>query len=195
MNPDAERLIELAIRPLASDAELSLAARSELGKIIELHAADQPVAIAEAAGSLARADKHPHRGRWRLLLYLLTLLVSLPLIIHTVRQVAVTSGFVQLISRSFYNSPAPRKITDLGSSQQLLLYGDTKAKNASDRWKPLWESEPGNPILLAEYAGGYIKDHTYLSPEILTVAERIDPDNGWFLALSVAGNAEAAVKR
>ena len=54
MNPDAERLIELAIRPLASDAELSLAARSELGKIIELHAADHPVAIVEAADSQAK---------------------------------------------------------------------------------------------------------------------------------------------
>ena len=120
MNPDAERLIKLAIRPLASDAELSLAARAELGKIIELHAAEQPAAIAEAADSLARADKHPHRGRGRLLLYLVTLLVSLPLIIHTVRQVAVTSGFVKLISQSFLNSHAPRKITNLDSSQQLL---------------------------------------------------------------------------
>lgn len=195
MNPDAARLIELAIRPLASDAELSLAAKSELGKSIELHAADQPTAIAEAADSLARADKHPLRGRWRLLLYLVTLLVSMPLIIHTVRQVAVTSGLVKLISQSSLNSPASRKITNLDSSQQLLLYGDTKAKNASDRWKPLWESEPGNPMFLAEYAGGSIKDHTYLSPEILTVAERIDPDNGWFLAFSAAANAEAAVKR
>lgn len=194
MNPEAERLIDLATRPLADNAELRLSAEAELRKSLEAHAADRPDAIKEAADSLAHADLHPKRGRWKVALYVVMLLVSLPLIAHTARQIYRSAGIRNLISAGG-SAAAPGKIPNLGPAQSLLLYGDERATNEADRWKPLWDSEPENPTYLAVYAAAYFKDHDKLSPEILAAAERIDPDNGWFLALAAAANAEDAVKR
>lgn len=197
MNPEAERLIDLSIRPLADNAELHLVAEAELRKAIEVHAADRPEALTEAADSLVRADKYPKRGRWKMALYLLTLLISLPLITHTAKQIYRSSGIGNLISpfSASGSRPVTKKIPHLDPAQNLLLYGAEGATNEPDRWKPLWESEPENPAYLAEYAAAYFKAHKELSPEILAAAERIDPDNGWFLALAAAGNAEGAVVR
>lgn len=195
MNSEAERLIELAVRPLADNCELRLVAESELRKCIEAHAADQPEAVAQAADSLDRADLHPHRDRWRIALYLVTLVVSLPLISHTVRQVAQSAVFGKMATALSSNIAVPGKIPNLHPDQYLLLYGDARAGTGSDRWKPLWESEPENPAYLAEYAGNYFKEHENLSPEILAAAENIDPNNGWFLAFAAVTNADSAVKR
>ncbi|HEX7260880.1 MAG TPA: hypothetical protein VF258_03615, partial [Luteolibacter sp.] len=197
MNPEAKRLIDLATRPLASNAELRLAAEAELRKALEANAANRPEAITEAADSLARADQYPKRGRWKLALYLLTLLISLPLIVHATRQISRAAGVRDLyIPFSPTGSLAtPPKIQNLNPAQNLLLYGDERAGNGPNRWKPLWESEPDNPAYLAKYAAEYFEENKKLSPEILAAAERIDPDNGWFLALAAAGNANDAVVR
>jgi hypothetical protein len=195
MNSEVDRLIELVVRPLADNSELRLVAEAELRKSIEAHEADRPGAAAEAADSLARADLHPHRGRWRIALYLLTLLVSLPLISHTVRQVVQSSVVGKMATSLFSYVAVPGKIPNLHPAQQLLLYGDARAGTGSARWRSLWESEPENPAYLAEYAGSYFKEHKNLSPEILAAAENIDPDNGWFLAFAAATDADTAVKR
>lgn len=197
MNPEAERLIDLATRPLADNAELRLTAETELRKSVERHAAERPEAVKEAVESLERADGRPNRGRWRIALYLVTLLVSLPLVFHTARQLARAVGIARLVSSiaPTGSAAAPPKVGNLSPAQQLLLYGDEKAGNSADRWKPLWDREPGDPVYLAVYAGAYFRQHGNLSPEILAAAERIDPDNGWFLAMQASAYAERAVVR
>lgn len=195
MESKIERLIALAIRPLEGNAEFRLSAETELRKAIEAHAADRPKVITEAADSLARADLHPHRGRWPIALYLLTLVVSLPLISDTATQFYRSPWIKSLVSPSSTRVPASLQTPKLSPAQNLLLNGDAHATNAADRWKPLWESDPNNPVYLAVYAGGYFRVHDKLSPEILATAARIDPDNGWFLAMAAAANADAAVKR
>lgn len=196
MESETERLIDLAIRPLEKNAELQLAVETELRNAVKVHAADSPGAITEAADSLARADQHPHRRRWRMALYLLTLFVPLPLFTtNAVRPFYHLSGIKSLISPTSARVPASWKPPKLSPAQSLLLNGNQQATNEADRWKSLWESDPNNPVYLAVYAGGYFRVHDKLSPEILATAERIDPDNGWFLAMAAAANADDAVKR
>lgn len=195
VNLEVERLIGLATRPLVDNSELRLVAEVELRKAIEAHEADRPGAAAEAADSLARADLHPHRGRWRIALYLLTLLVSLPLISQTVSQVMQSAGIGKIFTSLFSYVAVHGKISNLDARQSLLLYGDDRAGTYSGRWKPLWESDPENPAFLAEYAGNYFSEHKKLSPEILAAAEKVDPDNGWFLAFAAATDADAVVRR
>jgi hypothetical protein len=193
MTTDTERFIELAIRPLDDNAELLLSAEAELRKSIEAHTADRPAALSEALESLVCADRHPKWRHWRLVIYVLTLLVSIPLLVHTVKQMIDIRGAMRLISSMSGGGFSPTEIPNLTPEQKLLLYGDTFAVNRSDRWKPLWEKHPENPAYLAEYAAAYHKDHDELSPEILAAVEKIDADNGWFTALVAGGVADGVV--
>ncbi len=196
MPPEAERLIDLATRPLANNAELQLTAASELRREIEANAAT-PEDLAEAADSLARADQHPRRRYWRAALYLTTLVVSVPMLVHSMRQALGFSYVQELISPQF-GSSGPLGETmkwNFSPQQKLLLLGDDNSTNRSDRWKPLWDSEPENPAYLAQYAAAFFSDHKQFSPEILDAAARIDPDNGWFMALAAGGAAEGAVAK
>ncbi|MEX1116258.1 MAG: hypothetical protein WEB53_13475 [Akkermansiaceae bacterium] len=72
MLTEAKRLIELATRPLAGNAKLLLAAETELGNALAVHAADRPEAVAAAAAVLTRADRHPLRRHWKVALVALT---------------------------------------------------------------------------------------------------------------------------
>ena len=192
VNPEAERLIDLATRPLADNAELHLAADDGLRKSLEVHAVNRPEAITEAADSLAIADLHPNRHRWRIALLVITAVVSLPLLAHTawhfyaIRDLA---GITALCDSSLRKNP------NLSPQEKLLLFGATDASEPTDQWKPLWESGPDQPAYLAEYALAHHREYGKLSPEILTEAERIDPDNGWFPALAAAGIAKEAVTK
>lgn len=58
MQPEARRFIDLEIRPYEGEPEL----RQEV----------------EAADTLTKADSHPHRRKWRIALYLIKLMLSLP---------------------------------------------------------------------------------------------------------------------
>ncbi|HEX7260694.1 MAG TPA: hypothetical protein VF258_02675, partial [Luteolibacter sp.] len=83
----------------------------------------------------------------------------------------------------------------LTTPQKLLLLGDGSAPNETDRWKPLWQSDPGNPAYFMEYAMAYCRDHNKLSPEILETAARIDADNAWYPAIEAAAKAKTALKK
>jgi hypothetical protein len=191
MHPDARRFIELSTRPLEREPEIRQA-EAELEKAIEN---SSPQQLAEAADMLSKADSRPHRRKWWIALYLITLVVSLPLLAHTLKQVSRTSEISGLFSPMSQEAPKPISIPHLTDQQKLLLDGDRNAATAADRWRPLWESDPENAAYLAEYASAYFRDHKQLSPEIREAAERLDPDNGWFIALAAAAMAEGTVTR
>lgn len=195
MISDTERFIELAIRPLGDNAELRLSGEAELRKSIEAHAADRPLVLAEASASLERADRYPRLRHWRLVLYSLTLLVSLPLFIHTLKQIIHIKGALGMFSMFSGGAYTPPKTPDIPPRQKLLLYGDEHAAKDSDRWKPLWEKEPENPAYLAEYSAAYFRDYKKFSPEIIAAVEKIDPGNAWFPSLPAAGMADGLVTR
>ena len=200
MSDATERFLDLATRPLAGNAELHLAAQAELREQLEAHAAASPQALATAADSLARADRHPRRKHWRTALYLTTMLVFLPLLGHFLWQYYSLTRSPKLLSpTSVLFSPRPdplrRHMEKLNPQQRLLLFGNRNASNDSDCWKPLWDSAPENPAFLVVYAAAYFRDHKELSPEILEAAAKIDPDNGWYPVRVAAATAEGSVTK
>lgn len=195
MNPATDRFIELAIRPLAPNAELQSAAKTDLQmRLADHHASSH--SITEAADLLEEADRHPRRRYWRPALYVATLLVSLPMLVLPLLQLRRFAGVNSLITPG---AKVPALGIDLTAhltpEEKLLLRGDFNAVSESDRWKPLWDSDRENPAYLLEYATAYHRQHNSLTPEILAAAARIDPDNAWYSVIQAAEKAKIAVKK
>lgn len=195
MSPDSEHLIELVTRPLADNAELRMSAEEELRKAVEARGPEGDEEVKDAVESLERADQCPRRGWWKKALHVVALVVSLPLIFHTGGQLVRSMGIAKMVSSTRSAGEIVGKNEHLSPSQQLLLYGDETAANSAERWRLLWDKYPDDPVYLAVYAGAYFEVHDELSPEILEAAGKIDPDNGWFLMMSAAVNADKAVAR
>ena len=140
----------------------------------------------------------PRRHRWRIILYLTTLGVS-ALFIPGLGEVIIRSYGWQSLEEVTYKrlmNPPPHGPAKSHTPQQnLLLFGDTKAKDHAECWKPLWDSEPDNPAFFAQYVTAYFCDHKEISPDLLAAAGRIDPDNGWYDALAAAGYGQHAVNK
>lgn len=197
MHPDAERLIELVTRPLAGNEKLRLAVEKELKKALEIHASSETQTLVEAADALERAKQKPGGGRWKALLYVTAVLVSLVVMVWTGVEISIIRDSTGRIRARDGQEPWHEVFPNLSPDQRLLLSGDTSATSEEGRWKPLWRSEPDNAMYLAEYAAAYVRDNpdSPLSPEVSEAAAKIDPDNGWFLALSATCLAKEAVAR
>ena len=85
--------------------------------------------------------------------------------------------------------------SDHNEADLLLLFGDYKRATESDRLKGAWESEPDNPGLYIEYLNVYVGDFESYPTDMLTVAERIDPENALFPTLQLAEMADACTKK
>lgn len=82
-----------------------------------------------------------------------------------------------------------------GTSDYLLLHGADDAESEAARWKPLWDSDPQNPVYFAEYTRAVFRDTKAVPEEILVSAEKIDPGNGWYLALKASALLKDAIER
>jgi hypothetical protein len=127
------------------------------------------------------------------------LVISVPVLVHTARQTMRVGRSVPGLNLPFGDPFESDTASGLGhdftARERLLLFGNESASGSADRWKGLWDSEPDNPAFLAQYAAAYYSDFKNLSPEILEAATRIDPNNGWFIALSAGANAEVSVTK
>lgn len=191
METQAGRLIGLATKPLADNAELHLAATGELRRRIENHAASQ-ADLETLADSLERADLHPLRRRWQAALSLMTVLVSLPVLFLSARQFIGIAALSKSLDQGTSEQPGGDSQWNLSPRQRLILFGDENATKREDRWKPLWKSEPENPAFLALFASCYINENKTWTPEIANAVARTDPDNGWYPAI-IAGNMTESV--
>ena len=134
MNPDAERLIDLATQALADNPETRLAAAAELRRHIESHPDIPPDALAQATATFARADASPRRSRWRVILYLTTLPVSLPVLVHSAWQFAWFAGVQRVTSPLAAANPhLPDILSRLTPQDKLLLFGDDTATRDAER--------------------------------------------------------------
>jgi len=204
MDSAAECLIELATRPLDGNAELQLAAVVELHERIDAGEPLPPAAFAEAAEALARADARPRRCRWRVALWIVMAVVSLPLLGHTLVQYVVLGEYLKWIDM---NSPPSRMpifcqaFPDVGRlcgkpwlalakglprEQALLLVGDPDKFWEAEQFRPLWLVDSDNPAYFAEYAAACCQWHGSLPADFTATVARIDADNGWFCALAAA---------
>lgn len=168
---------------------------NDLRHLAEAHSAS-PESLAEMEKALAHADQHPRRGFWRIALYVTTLLVSLPVLVHSVRQVGQFAGTNHFIPTDARRAlPFINPTARFTAEQKLILFGDEQAINDAERWKPLWQSDPENPFYFMEYAAAYFRVHQTLTPEILETAARIDPENAWYSAIMASAMAKKAVKK
>jgi hypothetical protein len=197
MDSPVDPIVSLVVRPFAGRDELQTAAAAELRDRLAGAAAATPEAVAEVTAAFEQADARPWRGRWRVVLGLVTGVVSLPLLVslavHYLGGLAVIRTVTsQDAGRGKLNLPVGK---DLSPAERLLLAGAPDTRKDDERWRPLWESAPDKPAYLAEYALAFLRTRHELSPEIQEAAARIDPDNGWFPALAAAGLAEGVVKK
>jgi hypothetical protein len=186
-------LIQAAAEPLADNAELQLAARDRIAAELSPRADEQELEV--AARRLERSER---RGRWRWIWAAVVLVASLPMLSGPgwklvsawldARAVVVPMG-------TFTAGPQHSFKESLDAGERLLLFGDETAAGSADEWRPLWQSDPGNPMFYIEYAIAYESEHEAVPPDFLATGRRIDPGNGWFALKAAATGVEAVVER
>lgn len=194
--PDpAERFIDAATAPLADNPEIQLAARQELESAL---VPGDPAAWADDIRQL-EDPVHPRKiARWRTILYIATTAVSLVSVALIAKSLASYRQSTRYLSRlgSGDETLDTRALSrGLTADQKLLLLGDTTEALPSDRFKGLWNTEPDNPAYYAEYSIHTWFDHQRLPQGFLPAAERLDPDNAWFVMFAAGTVAENAVEK
>lgn len=184
MNPNAERFIDLASRPLESQPELHARAVAELRDQIA-DEADAAAGIGRAVDALESADRRPRWRRWRVALGGLALAVSLPVLAHAFWQM---KSFVA-------TSKGPSPGGSLTGRELLILRGDPSAGSETGRWRALWAVDTGNPAWLLEYAKASLSERKTFSPDILEAAADIDPDNAWYDVMQACEMAGRGVEK
>lgn len=195
--PDpAERFLDAATASLAENAELHVMARRELEDAISSAGAGKGDSLAEAAVRLEKA--RPRRGV-RIALYAATAAVSIISLGLLAKTQGLIDGAVSSLFSGAVGDQSPQKVRErlgegLNSGQRLLLFGDPSQADPGNQFKPLWDSDPGNPAYFARFALSYIAVHDRLPPDFLETAHRLDPDNAWFTMVAMGVTAKDAVK-
>lgn len=192
MNP-RDRFLDAATEPLADNAELQLAARHQLDASISPEA--ESTELEAGAERLGRGGS----DRWRWIWAVVVGLLSLPMLLGPVRKLAeiwaMTQSWISPIG-SMSVEPKHSFRETLSDKERLLLFGETSSSfSEADQWRPLWESEPENPVFFFEYVIAYERDHDALPPDFLETADRLDPGNGWALLKLALEDADAVVER
>ncbi len=194
MTKDRNLLIELAIKPLMGQAEDYMVAQEEIRARMEEDGVRDDV-VGEAIRSFERADRRGIVRHWKVALYILVALLVVAAVVQNLRMRAalvVLSGMANVGS----DDPAPKiqRPVRFSADELLLIYGFDGGVGEAERWKPLWESEPGNSAYFAEYVGGVYQDTDTVPDELIEKAAEIDPDNGWYAAMKAGsllkGNIE-----
>ncbi|RYD27574.1 MAG: hypothetical protein EOP87_20980, partial [Verrucomicrobiaceae bacterium] len=195
MQDHRKTLVETAVRPLADNAEMKLAAAELLDGVMK----EPPTA---GGGPVARWEAIDRKGRRRgsLLVWASAFLIFAAVIaweLPEIRQFSAIAGWT-----TQFGIPIPQRsegtkkqlAAKLGEKNRLLLFGDMSESGQAERREALWRSEPENPVYFAEYAGAYISEKEKLPPDFLEIARRIDPDNAWFTYQAAAVESDEALK-
>lgn len=197
-SPARERFLDLATRPLEDNAELQFAARADLARRIESSTAATDEALEDAADRLEAAN----RRKWgrHLMAGLSVLAVGAVLLwvgMAAFRALPVYQ-MMRLMGGGFgpdsSESSAFMRFSEMTDPRsRLMLFGDERATDDEEKWRPLWDAEPSNAAYFANYVGAYQKTHGKVSDELLEQAETIDPDNGWYLAFAAGSRLDEMV--
>lgn len=195
--PDpTEQFLTAAARPFADNPELEIAARNELADMIANAGETRGDPIHQAA---RRLDTAGPGGWWvRIVLYAITAVISGFILGDFARSaVAFRSGYRMItgLGSGIVDPRALEKRLTAGKTrhEQLVLVGDISKSSRSERIKALWDSEPGNPSYFSEYATIHASERGALPPDFLATARRLDPGNGWFLAIAGGVAAKEAI--
>ena len=187
-------LIETAVRPLADDAEMKLAASHLLSELIE----NREDGTEEAIQRWDAADAKKRKPVWRLALYLILGIVSTAALWREAKSITgfrAAYAVVGIYSAKPGASLGRAGKASLTSDEKLLLYGDDSKHSQADKAKTLWDRYPENPAYFLDYAGAYLSDHGELPTDFLEVSHRIDPRNAWLVYLAASVEAKDCVKK
>lgn len=181
----------------SEDLEKHAAAEQVVGSQLT----EDEVKLARSYSNLVASDRRP---RWLMIaLSIVMILLWMALVFIPAYRLSKTGGdFVTAIDhmQSIDNDDhtwllQSSYFSDHNEADLLLLFGDYKRATESDRLKGAWESEPDNPGLYIEYLNSYKGDFESYPTDMLTVAERIDPENALFPTLQLAEMADACTKK
>lgn len=183
-----EELISTAVRPLADDAEAQMAARQMLADSYQ----ENTTAAGKALQRWSELDAKPRKPLVQIGLLLVLILSGIGILGLSVKEgIRIRIAIKQMASAGLPHAANVGK-KDLTPAQQLVLYGDSSKLSRSDRWKALWDQNPGNAAYFAQYAFVHLSDHETLPLDFLDTARRIDPQNAWFTYVAAAVAAEGA---
>ena len=181
----------------SEDLEKHAAAEQVVGSQLT----EDEVKLARSYSNLVASDRRP---RWLMIaLSIVMILLWMALVFIPAYRLSKTGGdFVTAIDhmQSIDNDDhtwllQSSYFSDHNEADLLLLFGDYKRATESDRLKGAWESEPDNPGLYIGYLNAYKGDFESYPTDMLTVAERIDPENALFPTLQLAEMADACTKK
>lgn len=186
-----DQLIETAVRPLADNAELKLAAAGLLQKTV-------PESPEGADEMIRRWDALDGKKRkpWHLLSWILLVIVSVGTVVsdhHEISRYVAWRGWIGGPTVFEWPAPNTKLIARLTLAQQLLA--STDDSDHLERSEALWRGDPGNPAFFSEYAVNHIKDLKTLPPDFEEIVNRIDPDNSWFTYLMASAEARNSVEQ
>lgn len=171
-------------------------------QLVESQLTEDEVKLARSYGNLVASDRRP---RWLMIaLSIVMILLWMALVFIPAYRLSKTGGdFVSAVDHwqsgidNDYHTWLLQSsyFSDLSEADLFLLFGDYKRSSESDRLKGLWESEPDNPGIYLEYVAAYHGDFESYPTDMLTVAERIDPENALFPTLQLAEMADACTKK
>ena len=170
-------------------------------QLVESQLTEDEVKLARSYSNLVASDRRP---RWLMIaLSIVMILLWMALVFIPAYRLSKTGGdFVTAIDHmqsmdGDYHTWLLQSsyFSDLSEADLFLLFGDYKRATESDRLKGAWESEPDNPGLYIEYLNAYKGDFESYPTDMLTVAERIDPENALFPTLQLAEMADACTKK
>lgn len=204
--PDpAERFITAATAPLGDNAELQMMAEQELrDALASAQARPGSDSLDVAAENLETA--WPWK-RWKAVLYGLAavtaVLAAIPVAQDSMRYRLATHALYAMGNSESFGLPRPPLIADARArvpelfgkhtpAQRLLLFGDVSKPTESERFKALWDSDPSDPALFAEFFRAAVRESPSL-PKLLQTADRLDPENAWYRYMAAAAAARGAV--
>lgn len=181
MLPDSHPLIEAITEPLADNVEMKLS----VALILEQTYDPEHPSVPQAIERLEARDKKKFPALGIIVLWVLAVAI-LGLAIHSDLRSILAVANVHDVEplEDIKLPPQPIKYTQ----QEQLFLDDPEIDDLTEK-KSLFESDPKNPAYFAEYALEYYYEHRSLPPDFLETAERIDPDNAFFVywAAGVAG--------
>ena len=182
--------IETVVTPLDVDPELGIAARTELLALAPKADPEQCRAIKQRLE--ARAAR---KNRWGPILYwapLAFVLVMLGLSIPQYLHFRALQSFVTAMQIDSEDRSLERRLgSKLNAKERRFVFGDPSQPIEELARKALWDDDPQNLALFAEY----IAATDPLPSDFLETAQRLDPQNGWFLLIAAGTMAEDAVEK
>ncbi|RYD45642.1 MAG: hypothetical protein EOP85_08865, partial [Verrucomicrobiaceae bacterium] len=195
MPESREQLIETAVRPLAYNAELKLAAAELLDKTLP----ESPDGAEETVRRWNTVDDRKSRLHWRTGLIVLTLLMAGMLIAqgcaHLFQQ---RNAFSTLTGRSLLvpSIPLPSPAREgLTPEQMLIFHVDSGEESKLGSATELLALHPDNPVYFAKFVEAHRSAKGTFPADMLEKAERIDPGNSWYLYLAATEAVDASVEK